>query len=357
MGETQRRIDVADLADLALGARLLGSGGGGRTSTGAAFAHAALRDRGPVRLLGTRDLPDDHTVVAVGVAGSSAFIEERLPSTELATAVRTLLDLLDRPPFALLPLEIGGVNALLAVAAASMLDAPLLDADAMGRAFPRVEQTSLTASGVAVAPAVLAVPDGTTLTVRGEDNLRVAGLIGANLPALGGWAATALYPCRADVARTAAIPGSVSRALALGRSLREAGADPHDRPRFAASIGAEWLFDGVVAEVLRPDRAAPHLVVTLESALPRQETLRLDAGDEFLLAALDGRQVARVPDVIAVLSAREWSVLGVDALRPRQPVSVLRIPRPPIWDRLAAGDLVGPGAHELGSLDTVAGPS
>ncbi|MFJ3819681.1 S-methyl thiohydantoin desulfurase domain-containing protein [Streptomyces nodosus] len=41
-------------------------------------------------------------------------------------------------------IEIGGLNAVAAVLAAARLGAPVLDGDLMGRAFPRINRTTVT---------------------------------------------------------------------------------------------------------------------------------------------------------------------------------------------------------------------
>jgi DUF917 family protein len=87
----------------------------------------------------SRSTTSDDLVVPVGCIGSTSVLREMLPSgTELPEAVQGLNRWTGTPPAALMPLEMVGVNGLAPLAAASMAGLPPLDADLMGRAFPRV---------------------------------------------------------------------------------------------------------------------------------------------------------------------------------------------------------------------------
>ena len=70
---TVPRIDTIDertVSDLALGATLLGTGGGGDPRIGALMAQAAIREHGPVRVIAPE---------AVGVAGARQAPERSAP--------------------------------------------------------------------------------------------------------------------------------------------------------------------------------------------------------------------------------------------------------------------------------------
>lgn len=142
------QITADDVADLAAGATLLGSGGGGDTTNTAAMVRHVLDRRGPVRLVTAADLPPDDWTIPVAAIGAITVMVERLPSgTEFTAAVHGLERHLDITFAAVHGLEAGGINALIPVATAAWLGLPLVDADAMGRAFPRLDQTVFTLAG------------------------------------------------------------------------------------------------------------------------------------------------------------------------------------------------------------------
>ncbi|MDR1074520.1 MAG: DUF917 family protein, partial [Treponema sp.] len=58
-----RKIGIQELEDIALGASLLGSGGGGDPYIGKLIALGAIKERGPVTLLEANEVRDDAFVV------------------------------------------------------------------------------------------------------------------------------------------------------------------------------------------------------------------------------------------------------------------------------------------------------
>lgn len=135
-----REIGLDDLADIATGAAILGTGGGGDPYIGRLMARAALRENGPVRLTPLAELPDDAVVLPVASMGAPTVMVEKLPAAdELSNAVEALCGYLGRRPTHLACAEAGGVNSLIPVAAAARTGLPLIDADGMGRAFPELQ--------------------------------------------------------------------------------------------------------------------------------------------------------------------------------------------------------------------------
>ncbi len=63
-------IDERTVSDLALGATLLGTGGGGDPRIGALMAQAAIREHGPVRVIAPEAVGDDGVVVPVAMIGA-----------------------------------------------------------------------------------------------------------------------------------------------------------------------------------------------------------------------------------------------------------------------------------------------
>lgn len=342
-------ITVGDVADLAAGATLLGSGGGGDAESAAAILRRVLERHGPVRLVKSRDLDPGAWVVPVAAIGAITVMLERLPGeTEFAAAVRALERHLSIKAAAVHGLESAGVNALMPVATAAWLGLPLVDADGMGRAFPRLDQTVFTLAGLPTAPIALAEPSGAELLITGVDGAGAERLARAALPALGGWAATAQYMMRAAASDRYALPGTISRALRLGRALRRGQHDPSARDRLLADTAARRLFAGMVLEVRQRGRgAALSGTVTIEHAGTHGRTLRLEMADEYLLALDDGAVTAHVPEIIAVLHARTWHPISTERIAPGQHVEVLSLPAPPALRTPAAARLVGPGAFGL----------
>ena len=119
------RIDDAALADLALGAAFLGSGGGGDPYYGRLLGQAELDRHGPIELIALDELADDALIAPCGWIGAPTVSVEKLPSgREVIAGLRRLERLMGRPIAGVLPVEIGGGNGLAPLVAAAQLGVP-----------------------------------------------------------------------------------------------------------------------------------------------------------------------------------------------------------------------------------------
>ena len=75
-----RLLDEAHIEDIALGAAVLGSGGGSNPYIGKLMAREALRRYGPVELVTLEELDDDDLVVPAAGMGAPVVGVEKLPA-------------------------------------------------------------------------------------------------------------------------------------------------------------------------------------------------------------------------------------------------------------------------------------
>lgn len=142
-------ITIDDLDDLAVGAAILGTGGGGDPYIGKLMARAAIEAHGPVRLLALDELADDLSIVACGAMGAPTILIEKIPSgEEMGRALDLYARYTGRTLDALIPFEAGGINSTIPIMAAAKLGLPVIDADGMGRAFPQLEMETFNVYGV-----------------------------------------------------------------------------------------------------------------------------------------------------------------------------------------------------------------
>ncbi len=328
-----------DVDALALGAALLGGGGGGDTDDGGADAAAPA-----VTVADLADLPADARACAVAQIGAPLIGRERVPSRELAAAVDALAVETGTAFAALVALEIGGQNALSAATAARQTGLPLLDADLMGRALPRIDQTLLALTGAPTGPVALASPSGHVLVVRRAGGGEVESLVRGLLPSLGGRAAAALYPTTVGDLRGAGTAGSVRRATDLGAALLGVAPGPDAGERVAAALaplGVQVVARGAVRHV---ERSGGRLVAAVVGP---DGVVRLDADTEFDHCAVDGRPVAGSPDVIGVLDARTLRPVLATGLLAGTDVLVYRLPVAAPWYGPAGRALLDRGRQEV----------
>jgi DUF917 family protein len=96
-----------------------------------------------VRLIDPAQLADDALVACVNQMGAPLPGEERLTDPRvMAKAVRMMEEHIGARFTAVMPWEIGGGNGFQPILIAALFDLPVVDADAMGRAFPEATMTS-----------------------------------------------------------------------------------------------------------------------------------------------------------------------------------------------------------------------
>lgn len=69
-----RTIGIPEIEDIALGAALLGAGGGGDPYVGKLVAIGAVKECGPVTMLDPEEVPDDALVVPIAMMGAPTVL-------------------------------------------------------------------------------------------------------------------------------------------------------------------------------------------------------------------------------------------------------------------------------------------
>jgi len=340
-------IDAGTLEDLAVGATVLGTGGGGDPYLGKLMARQAIEEHGPVRLVGPEELPAGGLVLPVAMMGAPTVLVEKIPNGgELQKVVRAVESRLGREAAALMCVEAGGINSTIPIVAAAELELPLLDADGMGRAFPEIPQCSMSVRGVSATPMALADEKGNLGLIETVDNDWTERLSRTATVAMGGSSIIALYPMSVEEAPTAVIPETMSRAVEIGGTIRAARARGEDALEALLDLASgRLLFRGKVVDVLR------RTVEGFARGTARIEGLGNDAGsslelefqNEHLVALRDGEPVASVPDLITVLDADARTPVTTEGIVYGQRVEVVGLPCAPIWREPEALKVVGPG--------------
>lgn len=343
-----RTIDEQDLDDIATGAGILGTGGGGDPRLGRLIASQAIREHGPVRLVSLQEVADDDFIVPISMMGAPAVASEKLPSMHpISTIVRALARTTGREATHTMAAEIGGIAALLPIAAAAALDLPVIDADMMGRAFPELPMVIPSLNGVAAAPMTMADEWGNTVVLDAVDNAHCERVARAVCVEMGASALMALYSMTGRQARPCLVEGTVSLAQEVGAAVRAARAG-HDDPVAAAAdrLGASTIFVGKVTDV---DRRTEAGFTRLEAALSGLDQhagsrLRLSSQNEHLVAWIDGVVAATTPDLIMVLDSASGEPVTTEGLRFGSRVSILVAACDPRYLTAQGLAVVGPRA-------------
>jgi DUF917 family protein len=322
-----------------MGALLLGSGGGGDVSLGVQLLRQQLRNGLGIPVIDADSLPPARTVIHPALIGSPTVNSERLMHPDdFVKATSALASHLGVQVSAVGIAEIGGVNAFTPMMVAAALGLPLIDGDLIGRAFPRPEQTTLAFAGEPIGPLSVIGPHGETVLISGADVASVQRLLWSAVAAMGGAAASALYPIEAGRLASHGLRGSLSTCHRIGRQFLAAPAT--SGPELAQAVGGRLLCEGRVDE-LRP--AGQDLGCATLGDRRTGAVVRVDFRSEFVNVAIDGCSVASTPDVIVALDPARRRPLFCEELRPGQPLVIVCIRALYDWPEKAMS-LVGPAA-------------
>ncbi|MFB6299292.1 MAG: DUF917 domain-containing protein [Halobacteriales archaeon] len=345
-----REITPEDIEDLAVGAALLGTGGGGDPHVGKLMAQRALSTHGPVELADPSEVPEDALVVSTSMMGAPTVgYEKIMEGREAIRALDRAAEELDREVDATVPAECGGGNSTIPFVVAANEDIPVVDGDGMGRAFPELHQVTFNVYGVDATPSVLADEHGNRIVFDTIDNASVEPFARAATVEMGGRAGLADYPMSGAQLREVVIPGTISLAIDIGSAIRCPGdQDPIEEVKAvtgASSYGrAVELFAGKITDVERRTQGGFAVgTVTLEGLDDYDdERATIEFQNENLILRHNGAVVATVPDLIVVLEEETGRPVTTERLRYGYRVTVLGIPAPQIMRTDAALAVWGP---------------
>ena len=342
-----RELTIADIDDLALGATLLGTGGGGDPYVGKLLVKQAIADHGPARIVEAADLPGAGRVLTTAIIGAPTVILEKIPAgTEFRAGIGALAAYMGDDPVALMPIEVGGVNTLVPIATAVEMGIPIVDADGMRRAFPQIEMTVFTLHGLMAAPMSIADEKGNMCVFEANTNQTAEALARAAVVQLGLANAISCYPMTAADVGRAGIQGSMSYCIEVGKRLARVKQGMEGAwAELLAYTDAALVFSGKVVDIdRRTTEGFARGTVVLEHLEDASRTMRVEIQNENLIAFEDGEAVVTVPDLLCLLDHESADPMTTEGLAYGQRLNVLAMPCAPEWHRDGMLDLVGPRA-------------
>ncbi len=331
---------------IAVGAAVLGSGGGGDPYIGKLMAKQAVRKHGPVRLIDAEELGDGDLVIPSAAMGAPSVMLEKLPNgDEPAIAFRALEKYLGKKAQAVISIEAGGLNSCIPIYTAACLGLPLVDGDGMGRAFPELPMVSFSVGGVSASPMVVCDEKGNMIVLEAASNAWAEVLSRTATIAMGLFSMLGIYAMDGAATKRLAIRGTMTLAEEIGGSILAAGSSRTGALESVLRITKGYnLFEGKIVDVRRDltsgfTRGSVRFE-GLDSFSGR--TFVLDFQNENLVGALDGRPVAMTPDLITVLDRERGFPITTEGLKYGQRAVIVGMPCNPFWRSEAALAQVGP---------------
>ncbi|MDH4073369.1 MAG: DUF917 domain-containing protein [Gammaproteobacteria bacterium] len=346
-------ITADDVADLCTGSVFLATGGGGDPYISQLLVEQALGKYGPVTLTELSEVPDDALVVTIGEVGAPSVSLEQLPiGTECLQVIDRFEAWVGRKITHVVSFEVGGANSVIPLIAAAARGIPLIDGDGMARALPEAQMMTFAIEGIRPSPALAVDYTGGAVYFDVRDAVLYERQVRNLAMAMGGMVFTAEHPMTAEEARRAIIPGTISFALELGRTLRAhfGSAKLVEAPLRALFGKSDYgvlkrLYTGKIVDINRRTVGGFDVgEAVLESTVGNEPPMRLAIRNEFLVAETGGRVVASVPDLITMVDHETSSPINSERVHYGQRVTVFGIGCPPHYRTARALEVVAPRA-------------
>ncbi len=342
-----RKIGIAEVEDIALGAALLGAGGGGDPYVGKLVAIGAVKECGPVTLLDPEEVPDDALVVPIAMMGAPTILGEKaIGGKEYQTLYDMVSSFYGKPIFAFMPIEAGGVNSMLPIAAAARLGMPMVDCDGMGRAFPELQMVTFTIGGGSATPMALVDEKGNSSIFQTITNKWTEDLARAVTMACGGSVSVSLFAMDGKFMKQYGVKGIVTRSQMLGSAIRRVKevTDCTPEAEFLRITEGVPLFKGKICDVLRETRGGFNFGKVLLKGIGdyREQEAYVEFQNENLTAVVNGEILATTPDLICLVDTETFQPVPTDALKYGKRVLVVGLSCFPLWRTAEGLELVGP---------------
>ena len=343
-----KQVGLGDVRPIAIGAGILGTGGGGNPYLGGLHLERILREKGPQPLLDPLQLADDALVCVAGNIGAPTVSIEKLPEgTEMLRALRLLEAHIGRRFDAIAIAEIGGANSMQPLIAGLQAGIPTIDSDSMGRAFPEIQMSSfLFESGARVAPfAMVDATDNAAVVPAAVSDLwgeRIARNIAVSMGARAGLVGTLMSGRQL---KDSGVHYTMSLAHHLGARVIAAQEQKLEVPAVVAEVlDGRVVFHGKIADVnRRTTKGFARGGLRIES-FSGDDRLEIEFQNEFLIAYLNGEVLVTTPDLICIVTEEEGEPVTTEMLRYGTRVAVVAVPAPPQLKTPTALGVVGPVA-------------
>ncbi len=334
-----------DIEDFIRGCTFYGVGGGGNPLLGMAKMEAVLAKQGVIELVDPATIGDDEMTCCVFGMGSIAPTVNRpgaydqyervAPNPNMA-ALEELEKMTNCSISAVVAFEPGGVNTSIGLHAGAMLNRKIIDGDYSGRAVPELCQTIPAIYGETITPLAICDDWGNVLHITRTASTASLEGIGKNVSIItkapDKFAICAhagmLLPGRKM--KEYVIPYTMTKALEVGRTIREANEQGKDAPQMAATaVAGKVIFKGVVDAFTFESSGYMTGETSIQGCKEFDgQSMKIWFKNENHIAWRNGTVVATSPDIIEVVNLENAEPITNTNLREGAQVAVIGAPNP-----------------------------
>jgi DUF917 family protein len=314
------------------GLAILGTGGGGSPDWGRAILLNDFAKGRTAAVVDPEDVPNGAYVCSGGMMGSVKLLDTMIPDQlvahweerfELVDAFRLMEETIGHRIEYILPCELGGLNTPVILSLGARTGRPVIDGDGLGRASPETHMVSLIGYGISLTPMPLVDAAGNQVVVRHGVEATFADELGRWVIARGGgMGANAHYPMTGAQMKEAAVPNTISKALALGQAVLHARSTGEDPVAVAASRldGLCILTDRIRS--IEEQMAEGFYITRVKLAAGAEIVIK----NEALALLIDGSPRTIFPDLICMLDPKTGRGLMSAHLKAGDDVAVVVAP-------------------------------
>jgi uncharacterized protein len=348
------KITFDDVESIAIGAGILGTGGGGNPYLGKLRMQQLLRQGYNAQVISLDELADDALVCEVGWMGAPTVGVEKLPNGgESIHVINALEKYIGKTIDAIACSEVGGSNSIAPLEAGALTGKPVVDGDAMGRAFPEMQMSTLFIDGVSCNPAAMVDEKGNCIVFDHLVDSFALEKFGRDLCVqMGCTSLLALGVISGTQIKRSSVRATLSLVKQIGDAVRHARAVKSSFTEAILNVtGGSEIFTGKLVDVQRRTVGGFARGELLAEGLGsyRGDWMHIAFQNENLVAwrgdrDKHGEVVACVPDLICMIESETGEPITTEQLRYGLRVTVLGIPCTDKFRTPQALKVVGPAA-------------
>ena len=347
------------ILDFVRGCTFYGTGGGGTPEEGIRELEKVFDSGKVIQWTDVSNIPNEGYSVCPFLMGSIApwteetkkemkefGLGEQFKDNLLVKSTELLGKFTSKEPKVIVPIELGGANTPVAVAAAMELGITVVDGDIAGRAVPEIPQTTPFLYGKVLLPMSSIDGWGEICYIENTVNPLMAERIGKFISAAAyGLVGQAGFLMPVSEMKEVVIPGTLTECFEAGELIRverESGRNPVEA--LAKKVKGKVLFKGKVSKKSWEDRDGyywgTHDIAGEDEFAG--STFRIWFKNENHISWLNGNVYVTSPDILTVVRTEDAEPLANPAIEEGMNVTVIGVPARPQFLTEKGIEILGP---------------
>jgi len=349
-----RELSKQEAYDLVIGAKILANGGGGSEKQALNLIDEVYNMEKNFKLASLSSLKKNDLLCIIGLVGGGISEEDKdvvkdlqsVIKNPMISAVAVLEDYIGIQFTGFIATELGPNNSIIPLYTAALMDRIVVDGDCCGRSKPKISISTTTVKNIPIFPFSICSEFGDKIIVeetvddsRGEYIARVISRFSD------GHIGVARCSMTGQQAEEAIIPNTLSKAIKLGKIVREATRDNKNPIQAILNAIPEacLVFEGKITKFNRTEEGGFTFGI-IELRNDNNHFFKVFYQNEYLLTWFDKKQFISCPDSIIIVD--EKTGLGLtpweDDFKINRKVVVLAIDAPKIWRTKRGLEVFGP---------------